>query len=372
MNDIKKIYWFANPYSPHVRHWFEILEHVDGIDVELIHIHHKRKICEINSRKLKASTPLPLFFRFLPELIQYFLLGIFFRFTNKDNCLVHAHNTSGYGLSALLSGSDYGITTYGSEIYQCVKRGLIYKTLIKRILLKSLFITSASQLMTKSLKSLFPIDNSKIFEFSLGVSDTFKFSDAKRREQRKKLALQPTAKLFVINRRTAPLYQTAEIVSMFLECYKDFDNYKLLILAGDSDGNYLDNIKGTTANTTQVTYVEGFIDQKSLSSLLCASDFFISTPKTDQLSSSILEGIICKSVPILTDLIAYKPIAKAALLISTKNFKPELKQVFEFIKEQGDDEYATLISSGASLIGEYKIKNVAGIYIGMISEFKST
>jgi hypothetical protein len=365
---MKKVYWFANPYSPHVRHWYEILEHVDGLDVELVHIHHKRRVCEIKTCKLKASTPLPSFLGFLPELIQYFLLGIFFRFTNKDNCLVHAHNTSGYGLSALLSGSDYGITTYGSEIYQCVKRGIIYKALINKILSKSLFITSASQLMTESLKSLFSFDNSKIFEFSLGISDTFKFSDAIRCEQRKKLGLQSTDKLFVINRRTAPLYQTAEIVSTFLECYKCFENYKLLILAGDSEGNYLANIKGATANTTQVTYVEGFIDQISLSNLLCASDFFISTPKTDQLSSSILEGIICKSVPILTDLIAYKPIATSALLISTSNFESDLKQVFEFIKEQSNDDYSTLVSKGAFLIGDYKIKSVANIYRGIISE----
>ncbi|MBA6349475.1 glycosyltransferase [Colwellia sp. BRX8-9] len=367
---MKKIYWFANPYSPHVRHWFEALEHSEDLEIELIHIYHKRKVCEINGSRFKVSTPLPHFCRHLPELLQYFLLGIFFRFSNKKNYLVHAHNTSGYGFSALLSGSKYGITTYGSEIYQSKTRGFLYNKLISRVLLKSLFITSASTLMTNSLKTLFSIDESKIFKFSFGVSSAFSYSDSIRSEQRKKLGLLPVDKLFVINRRAAPIYQTDVVVSEFLECYRGKCNYKLFILSGDSEVDYLNKIKKLTTGEDQVTYMEGFMDQVHLSSLLCASDFFISTPISDQLSSSILEGMVCKSIPILTNLSAYNPISTSAILINTTNFRYDLNQTFHKIKEQSKEEYSLLLNIGASVIDDYRVMNVEGKYKDLISEFE--
>ena len=110
---MKKIVFLANCNSPHLDRWLDLLGML-GFEVEVWSIHN----CE---GKGHARQILPAFARKLPTILKYILAGLFLRF-QKNVDFFHAHNTSGYGLTALLAGKKYIITTYGSEIFSTNKK----------------------------------------------------------------------------------------------------------------------------------------------------------------------------------------------------------------------------------------------------------
>lgn len=363
-----KVYWFANPYSPHVRQWLEASSFID-IEIEIFHIHHKSKPClPINNVVLRSL--IPEYLSWLPTILQYLILGCIFKclFRKDKSIVVHAHNTSGYGFSALVSGFKYIVTTYGSEIYKIKEKSWLYYWLISSILKKAEVITSASPLMTSRLRELLNTET-KIREFSLGVSRDFEYSEAKRFNIRTEYKLSENCILFLINRRAAPLYRTYEVINCFLNVFKKSD-CKLIVLAGDAEVEYLQSLKELVVQENQVTIIDGFLDQDKLSDLLSASDFFISTPETDQLSSSILEGIMCNSIPILANLSAYDAVKDVSLLVDNLNFEESLNEVLSDLKTIDPDKIRDKVSALSDIKKQFDIAVKANSYKGVLDEFK--
>lgn len=365
-----KIYWFANPYSPHVRHWLEASSFIENLEIEIIHIHHKNKPC-IYESKAKLICLIPTCLKWLPSIIQYIITGIFFRFKffNKKHIFIHAHNTSGYGLSALLSNHQYGVTTYGSEIYTSEDRSKVYRILIKSILTKAVFITSASPLMTNKLNELYGFSK-KVREFSLGVSRRFMFSSLERNKWRETLKVSDDCTLLVINRRAAALYRTVEVVQCFLRTLNN-NSFKLVLLSGDADTQYLKKLDVIVNGDASVSIINGFLKQEDVSGILSASDFFISTPKTDQLSSSILEGIVCDSVPILADLQAYNSIKEVSLLVDNQNFEMSLLKVFESLAKLTLNEREKQLHKLKKIKNEFDVAKRVSSYEEILDEIYS-
>ncbi|WP_199611289.1 glycosyltransferase [Flocculibacter collagenilyticus] len=352
--------WLANPHSPHVRHWVDICQKIEDINIVIWHIHHKKQPCHFTANNVQMKCIVPSWLKFLPESFQYILLGLQLRVTKNQN-LIHAHNTSGYGIAALLSGFRFGVTTYGSEIFSAQNKSYLYKLILQRVLKSASFITSTSSTMTSSLNNIFHIPNKQISTFSLGVASTFHFSHIERAKVRNALKLDSHDKLFVINRRVTPLYRTEQVLRCFMKAFKGESRFKLLVLAGDADPDYLALLRNKYQNN-EITFKCEFLSQEELSSILSASDFFISTPKSDQLSSAILEGITCESVPILSNLASYAPVKKASFLVDNNNFEPSLTTTFLKLYKLSPEEYSETLSNCRELQVQFNIAHAANSY----------
>ncbi|MDP3816904.1 glycosyltransferase [Pseudomonas sp.] len=314
--DKANIFFLANPYSPHVRHW------------ECLLGYGSRKMAVITAHRAKSdplvSVPvynlLPGVLDKIPFVLRYILLGLYIRFfcNKKTIPFVHAHNTSGYGLSALLSGRPYIVTTYGSEIFDSQARGWLYCVVIRAILRKATAITSTSPKMTDSLVRSFGVDRTKIHEFSLGVSSAFFFDKMNRRRIRENLGFH-FAPVWIVNRRIHPLYHTIELVKAFASFRKTTGVGFLMVLEGDSDSGYLAEVERICGEVDGVKLIRGFMAQDDLRGYLSAADFSISVPESDQLSSSILEGAVCGAIPLLADLESYAPVRGFSVLFKIPN-----------------------------------------------------
>lgn len=352
-----KVCFFANPYSPHVRHWLEGVESLDDIDVDIYHIHHNSTDIELKD-SINAYNLVPKFLSFLPASIQYFLLGIIFKLTcRKSYRVIHAHNTSGYGLSALLTGKPYGITTYGSEIFLREHKSKVYNKIIKRVLDGAVFITASSPKMSNVLSKEL-VSKDKIKEFSLGVSPAFYYSLSEGVEWRQRLGISQDDRLIVINRRVAPLYRTKEVIEAFNEIFASSDDptFHLLVLSGDCDKSYERDVENLANSYKNVHLLGNFLSQRELSGILSSSDFSVSVPRTDQLSSSILESMTCQCIPILADLDSYKTVRDNAILISNDNFELEVRSAFERVKTMPACEIVRRKSELESESKEFDIK----------------
>lgn len=315
----KPIIYLANASSPHVLQWIEYLN-----DADL-----KFHIYSIHKNKLFPSSSVTVKFNFctkfgpIGSIFAYFLLGIWLRlFLSKSKIkYIHAHNTSGYGLSAYLSNSPYIITTYGSEIFQSNKKSNIYNRLITNILQKSKTITTTSKVMEALIIEKYKQPPSKIKTFSLGVSAAFNYSENNRNIIRKRLNIPQNAIIWFANRRITPLYNTLELVHafiLFMESEKDIPAF-LILLRGECDNNYYRTITEITKNISNIHIVKDFLPATEMAAFLSASDIAISIPKSDQLSSSILESLTCKCIPLLNDITAYQEISSDFNCIKISN-----------------------------------------------------
>jgi hypothetical protein len=247
----------------------------------------------------------------LPKPVQYVLLGLWVRLIHKSDSArpIHAHNTSGYGLAALVSGKKYGITSYGTEIFSAPQRSRTYRTMIKRILARAAWVTTTSPTMEETLIAQFDVPQAKIHTFSLGVPDAF-VTQASCHQSK------PTdERMWCVNRRIHPHYDTLNLVSGFLSYRENGGSGRLTLLAGDVDPAFMAEVEQRIAGHDAIEVIPGFLNQEEMIALLDRAHFAISVPFSDQLSSAILEGAARGAVPILRDLPCYDAVKVISILV---------------------------------------------------------
>lgn len=314
---MKIIHFLANPSSPHVRHWDMVLQQC-GMQAM---VHGITQHVDSAVLVKHARTVGPAWFSRLPGPLAYALAGLYLRFMlfagEPLADFVHAHNTSGYGLMARLSGLPYIITTYGTEIYTAPQRGFWYRRMIRSILMHAQRITSSSPQMTDTLVKQLHIPRQKIQEIYLGVAPVFSFSEDARKKGRTALGIPQDAKVWIANRRMTPLYHTVELVRAFTQFSQQTSHAHLILIEGDADASYCQQVHDAVARGSgRMHIMRGFLTQDALTQWLCAADFAISIPGSDQLSSSIVEAMRCQAVPVLGELPAYQVINDAAVWVN--------------------------------------------------------
>jgi hypothetical protein len=337
---MKKVYFLANAYSPHVRQWLYKNKEIN-IDVDVLTIDIGGPVKpEANINYIG----LPILRKF--KLLQYIYAGFYLRCSRKYIGLLHAHNTSGYGLVAYLSGREYYLTTYGSEIYSCDHKSALYFRIIKMILDKASRVSSTTQKMKSYLVEKLNISPDKIFNFSLGVNASFSNSNITEKKQ------------FVIfsNRRIGELYNTDLIIDGFYEFVKRVPgaNAKLILLEGDLDPKYADHIYNKVDSYglgASIEFVKGFVAESELVECFNRSSCSISIPKSDQLSSSILESISAGVLPIVSPLSAYDILISSGVVSVVKDsVVNNFEDVYiKFVNNELDDFRGKLINFSNNL-----------------------
>ncbi|WP_028471227.1 glycosyltransferase [Neptunomonas japonica] len=342
---MKKVYFLANAYSPHVRQWLYKNKEIN-VDVDVLTIDVDGPV------KPEANISyigLPILRKF--KLLQYIYAGLYLRCSRKYIGLLHAHNTSGYGLTAYLSGRDYYLTTYGSEIYSCDHKSALYYRVIKMILDKALRVSSTTQKMKSYLIETLDIFPNKIFNFSLGVNETFSNSTITEKKQ------------FIIfsNRRIGELYNTDLIIDGFYEFVKKVPgaNAKLILLEGDLDPKYAEIIYNKVDSYglgDSIEFVKGFVAESELVECFNRSICSISIPKSDQLSSSILESISAGVLPIVSQLSAYDILISSGVVSVVENSVVDNFEdiYFKFINNELDDFREKLMNFSNNLDQDVK------------------
>ncbi|MFB4371182.1 MULTISPECIES: glycosyltransferase family 4 protein [unclassified Pseudomonas] len=309
---MKSLIFLANAGSPHVRQWSVCMRRL-GIDYSVATIHQGNLLADT---RVCQYFPWLLHIGRAGELISYVLLGLWLRLRylgRRNEVLLHAHNTSGYGLAAWLSGCTFIVTTYGSEIYTAPARGGIYRRLIQAVLDRARIITASAPAMASFLQQHFSVPDNRLHAFTLGIDSVFYPDLTARIALRQSLGIDQEELVWIYNRRITPLYNTLSVATAFRDYYEGSGSGHLILLEGDCDPSYRDAVRSAVASCSAVTLVSGFLDQETLRGWLSAADFCISVPTTDQLSSSILEGIACGCLPVLLDNPAYLQVTRSSL-----------------------------------------------------------
>ena len=310
-----KVVFFANPGSVHVRRWLELARSA-AIDVEGWSVD---RIDEADLERWRTSVTVGGVFR-------YALAGLHMRMRHRTGRLVHAHNASGYGLMAWLSGGLYILTVYGSDVYLAPERGPIYRRLLRAILRSAARVTCTTPAMRDHLVLAYGIDPARIHMFSLGISlHQFYFSDEERLEARNALTLKD-AVVIMSNRRMRPQYRVELLVHAFAILYARDPRYRLLLLEGDSIPEYARDIVQLIADkglSNSVLVIRGFRTPAEVRRYLLASDVVVSIPTSDQMSAAVLEALACGTTLVAAQIPAYDELFREGLAYPAAVESPE-------------------------------------------------
>lgn len=297
-----RLHFVGNASSPHVRTWVRALRPSSAITI--YDINRSNELADVEGG---ASVIRPVW-SIIPrkyKILQYICLGIALRFIASDPIL-HAHNTSGYGLSAWISGKKFIVTTYGTEIYQAGQRGWLYNWIVRRVLKRSSMITASTPFMKRTLESHFGVPAKKVF-CRMVVDQVFINAGA--------AAKRTGPRSWFVNRRMTELYCTLEVIAAFKAFLHSGGQGELIVLEGDADPAFANRVAKEIGDSPNIRIVKGFIDQKRIIEELQAAHFAISVPVSDQLSSAIVEAAACQAVPIIRNLPSYGPVAPICITV---------------------------------------------------------
>ena len=124
----------------------------------------------------------------------------------------------------------------------------------------------------------------------------------------------PEGRTFILSpRRLAPLYGTDIIIEAFGMIAGNYPDTHLLLMNGADDKTFPSKMRRRVAEIgleDRVTFLPKLPHDEDVAKLFAMSPVFISVPESDQLASTILEGMACGSIPILGDLRPYYEIVE--------------------------------------------------------------
>ncbi|MCX7766593.1 MAG: glycosyltransferase, partial [Candidatus Sumerlaeia bacterium] len=229
--------------------------------------------------------------------------------------IIHGIEIMGYGLATVWSGLKVPkiLTPWGNDIFDWPRRSRLARWIVRTALNHADIITTNMVNLAEFLAQEFNVNPAKVRCFSWGV-DTEIFHTGyltEVQQLREKLQIPPEA-MIVISVRQMQSYWGIEHIVRSAEVVKQQASRPVyfIFLRGTGTAEYEQQMK-TLAKELGIVehtrFISEYLSPREMAILLNLADVFVSVPKTDLLSISVLEGMACGCVPILADLPAYRP-----------------------------------------------------------------
>jgi glycosyltransferase involved in cell wall biosynthesis len=292
-----KLCLIGEPNSPHIHRWLEDLYH-EGHTIHFIAVNPvARHLPGVEYHDLQPSLNIP----HLRLLIELPNLRRVLHEIKPD--ILHAHYIGHYGWLAALSGfHPMLLTAWGSDIYQ-EKRALARWLTCQSLRRADLITGDSRDLCNALVEAGATADRVSLVQFGVDL-DLF-HPGAETGDLRDKLELGDAQVVFC-PRRSGPIYHTDTIIRAMPEVLRQIPTARFILrdqLGDESQNDYVLSLK-QLAMDLGVNYAVRFVGQLSRDELaLCynLSRALVSVPDTDGSPVSVLEGMACGAVPVVSD-----------------------------------------------------------------------
>ena len=293
----RKVIHVINGKSPHPKRFFEILRENKM---------HEILFLGTNSSTIKSFSTFANYRHF--EGINYIsslIRLLVYRFTKgskiKSRICFHGHSAGKIGLFCYLSGFQYSLTIYGSEIYKTRQKSYFKRIMISKVLEKAKRILVYSENMKNVLIQDFGFESKNIFVFNFGINDSVFMYEKYKTEVNNECDLSNQNDItFIINRRIHPYYNTLQIIESFIQLYQKKQNFKVIFIDGKFDPEYKLKVKERLISVPfQYIYIEEFLEEKELALFYSGADYSLSFPNSDEISASVLQSFSMGVKPII-------------------------------------------------------------------------
>jgi len=219
--------------------------------------------------------------------------------------LVHIQQANTYAFLTVLALKKQNVplilTAWGSDILLNPYRSFLLKKMVQYILTNVHVITADSNHVLNSAQRL--VDK-KLFLHNINFG--IKIEDCKEQEKEN---------IIYSNRLHKELYNIDKVIISFAKFIAIPKNsHWKLVIAGK--GEQTKDLRDLVTNLNMDKHVKfvGFLNQKENYSYYCTSKIYISIPRSDSVSISLVEAILCGCIPFVSDLEA-----NLELIEDTKN-----------------------------------------------------
>lgn len=208
--------------------------------------------------------------------------------------ILHAHQANTCGLYATTYNTQKAVVSaWGSDVLISPDKSFIMKKIVKFVLKRAEFITSDSFHMSKKIIKLGGSEE-KIFTFPMGIEDGLE-------GYKHEYDINENVLKIISTRRLEEIYNIDIVIKGFYEALKENSKLYLTVAADGMEASNLKKLVKELNIEEKVNFV-GSYDQKGLGTMLSEHDVFISIPKSDSTSVSLLEGMYCGLFSVVCDL----------------------------------------------------------------------
>lgn len=220
---------------------------------------------------------------------------------------LHAHYLTSHGTLAWLAKRFWGLraeivgSAWGSDILLTPQRSMAFRWLTQRILRACVLTTSDSIHMAQRMKEL---GAGEVMIFPFGLEEMPE-------------ALGPKEPwLFFANRGLEPLYRPDRVLAVFARIAAANPNARLIVANAGSAALGLPAVAhalglsvGSVGAGHQVEFV-GHLDAEAQAHTYARARWYVSLPKSDSVSVSVLEAMAHGCIPLLSDLPANRELVR--------------------------------------------------------------
>ena len=260
---------------------------------------------------------------------------------------LHIQQANSYAFLTLMALDKYKcqkiLTAWGSDVLINPKRSFLLKKMLQYSLSKVESVTADSNIVLEEAQA---ISKNKLDTHNINFGIT------------PMQCTQNKENIIYSNRLHKNLYNIDKIIISFSKFIIEYKNWKLII-AGSGDET--DKLKGMVHSLGLNENVEfiGWVDTEKNYEYYCRSKIYVSIPKSDSVSLSLVEGIISGCIPFVSNLAANQELVNSDLgfivddleNIPFEKYEEIDKELFEmkkkyvkkyFSKEFNRDKYISL------------------------------
>ena len=224
--------------------------------------------------------------------------------------VVHVHSILYAMISAFSEFHPKIITVWG--YHHILKSWRVKRWLERKSIRSADIITVNSPSLAERISEVYGVPPEKIVFLFWGVDlSVFRRGYKDKVEWlRRTLDLEWAETIFISPRAATPHYNVDVIVKAFANLSK-CDKAALIILRGTGKGEYIDKIAKLARKLEvhhRVRIIDRFLSEEEMAAMFNLCDAFVSIPNTDQIAFTVVEGMACGSIPIISDLPDYNGI----------------------------------------------------------------
>jgi len=284
-----KLLLFADSNSIHTKQWVEILK--DNYEIHLISF-STSKIIGVNNYNIPVGKIKQTGGNY-KYIFKLFKIRKIFRKIKPD--VINAHFLTSYGFLASIvkaHSTPLILSVHGTDIMVTPRKGLLFYLITKFTLNKANHIFSVAQHMTDQIENYIGKSSSKITTIQYGVE--FDYIS--------QINSQNRTIDFISTRNFVPNSNIEIVLKSFKEYLRTVDKLTTLYLVGDGLLTHkLKNFVKENGMLENVVFT-GRIQHNEVLKLLSRSKYYISLTSSDGLSLSLLEAMVSKNIPIVSDI----------------------------------------------------------------------
>jgi glycosyltransferase involved in cell wall biosynthesis len=175
-------------------------------------------------------------------------------------------------------------TAWGSDVLLIPQKNFLYRYLVKQTIKRSDIITADSNDMIEAMQRIAPGQKYKLLQYGIDP-----------------IIAVTKEKIIYSNRLHEPLYQIDKIVQYFADFSETHPDWTLVVAGSGSETEKLKNLAKSLSLESKISFV-GWQQKEENRAWYAKAAVYVSIPKSDGTSVSLLEAMSAGCLPVVADL----------------------------------------------------------------------